>query len=174
MARFFRGENDLYKMLKEDHQKIQSTLEQIENSTETERPHLFSMLEHEVIPHLKAEEKIFYPVLRENLRTHEDALESFEEHRIAQNLVNEMRQSGEMDTTWKAKSIVLKTILDHHFKIEESRVFDDASKAIPEDNLKIMARAYQDEKSRLQSSFRAGEKTTTTTSATGTNSTPSP
>ena len=168
MARLFRGENDFYKMIKEDHQKIHSTLEQIENSTQSERMHLFSTLEHEVIPHLKAEEKVFYPVLRDNLRTHEDAVASFEEHRIAESLINDMKQSGEMGTAWKAKSAVLMTILEHHFKAEEGRVFDNANKAIPEEHLKDMARAYQDEKSRIQSGMNTGEETITTTTTTTT------
>lgn len=151
MVKFFKGENELYKMIKDDHEKIQSALEQIENSAQSDRPHLFATLVREMVPHMKAEEKAFYPILKSNLRTHEDALISAEEHRVAESLLDEMKQSSEMDETWKAKSTVLRTIIDHHFRMEEGRVFDDADKAIPEDHLKDIARSYQEEKTRVQS-----------------------
>ena len=150
MVRFFRGENDLYRTIKEDHQKIQNTLMQIETSAQSERPHLFTTLMRELVPHMKAEEKALYPILKDNLRTHDDALLAYEEHRVAESLLSEMKQMGEMDAAWKAKATVLKTLIDQHIKNEEGRVFENASKAIPEDNLRDIARSFQEEKTRVQ------------------------
>jgi hemerythrin-like domain-containing protein len=145
--------NDLYKQLKDDHQRIQNVLTQIEQSTPEARPTLFMNLKRELVPHLMAEENAFYPMLKSNLRTHDAVLVSMEEHHIAIALVKEMDQMSVQDETWIAKATVLNSVVTNHIKYEESKMFSDATKAIPESNLKEVARTFQVEKEKQVASI---------------------
>jgi hemerythrin-like domain-containing protein len=106
---------------------------------------------------MKAEELIVYPVLKNNVRTHEGSLLSLEQHRLAQVLLSQLDQTGVGDESWKAKIIVLKDTVTTHIREEESNVFSEASKAIPEGELNNMAGPFQREKEAVISSTLAGE-----------------
>lgn len=145
--------NELFKLIKDDHERIESASQQIEKAGESDRGYLYSNLKRQLIPHMKAEEKVVYPVLRNNLRTHEGALLSMEEHRIAESLMKELDKMPVEDETWKAKFTALAEVVTNHIKKEESNVFSESSKAIPEEELNNMASSFQREKEKVTSSI---------------------
>jgi hemerythrin superfamily protein len=152
-----RINNKLFKMIKDDHDRIENALQQIENSAESERGYLLRNLKRELIPHMRAEEMVLYPVLKNNIRTHEGSLLSYEQHRLADVLISQLDQTSAGDETWKAKMIVLKEVVTNHIREEEGNVFSETSKAIPEGDLNNMAGPFQREKESVISSTLAGE-----------------
>ena len=82
--------------------------------------------------HAGIEEQIFYPAYREASGTKkgEDlTLEAYEEHRVADRLISELRALPNTDETWGAKLKVLKENLEHHIKEEETELFPKVKKA---------------------------------------------
>jgi len=80
--------------------------------------------------HAKMEAAIFYPALRRAGKTEdkESVLEAAEEHGRVNDLIAKIRWSEGRDETFKAKLTVLKEIVEHHLKEEESTMFDPAAR----------------------------------------------
>jgi hemerythrin superfamily protein len=146
-------------MIKDDHDKISSIFQQFESAAESERGYLYRNLKRELIPHMRAEETVVYPVLKNNLRTHDASLLSLEQHRLADVILSQLDAIPNQDETWKPKLLVLKDVVNTHIKEEESNVFSETSKAIPEEELNNMAAPFQREKESVVSTTLAGEPT---------------
>ena len=78
--------------------------------------------------HADMEEKIFYPALRKAGKSKEkdSVLEAVEEHACVKDLVAKIKRITGRDETLMAKVTVLKELVEHHVKEEESEVFDEA------------------------------------------------
>jgi hemerythrin superfamily protein len=82
--------------------------------------------------HAKMEEKIFYPALRKaGKRDEKDSvLEAAEEHGIVKDMIAKIKRIKGRDETLEAKVTVLKEMVEHHVKEEESTMFDEARKVL--------------------------------------------
>ena len=121
---------DFYELLKEDHRNIEKLLQ----ATEKARPHsekheeLFLELIREVRLHNYLEELLVYPMLQEKAQTLDLSLESIEEHRIMQMLLDEMEDVTTRDEQWAAKFQVFKEQIARHVREEEEKTFPAARK----------------------------------------------
>ena len=74
--------------------------------------------------HASAEEKIFYPAVREDSPDAAPTLdESFEEHHVMRFLIGELRDMSPIDERFDAKFTVLAENVKHHIKEEEAELF---------------------------------------------------
>jgi hemerythrin superfamily protein len=82
--------------------------------------------------HAKMEEKLFYPALRKagKQKEKESVLEAAEEHACVKDLVAKIKRVQGRDETLEAKVLVLKELVEHHVKEEESEIFDQARKVL--------------------------------------------
>ena len=82
--------------------------------------------------HAKMEEKIFYPALRKAGKQKEktSVLEAYEEHGCVKDLIAKIKRIQGRDETMEAKVTVLKELVEHHVKEEESEIFDEARKVL--------------------------------------------
>lgn len=136
--------NDFFKLLKKDHEKVKEILERLNDSNENqveERNRLFSQLKTELLPHMAAEEKEFYPNIEYNHDFKKDVLEAYEEHKSARNVLFELDSMRPDNVDWSAKIQVLKELIEHHIDEEEDKIFDDAEEVINDDDMnKVMER----------------------------------
>jgi hypothetical protein len=74
------------------------------------------------------EEKIFYPALRKAGKSKEkdSVLEAAEEHACVKDLIAKIKRITGPDETLEAKVTVLKELVEHHVKEEESEMFSEA------------------------------------------------
>jgi iron-sulfur cluster repair protein YtfE (RIC family) len=127
---------DIYTLLQEDHEKVKSLFDELEETTERalkKRAHLFSELKMELEIHALAEEKYFYPLLKEDDSTHEMALEAVEEHAVVKRLLKELEKDDKGTEEWAAKLKVLKENVEHHVGEEEGDLFKKAKQVIGKD-----------------------------------------
>ena len=120
---------DVYRLLKEDHKKVMSLFNELEDTTERAlktREHLFVNLKMELTLHAEAEEKFFYPRVEEPKATHELTLEAYEEHKVVKTLLAELEADAKNTEEWAAKLKVLKENVEHHVKEEEGELFPKA------------------------------------------------
>lgn len=132
----------VFDLLKHDHEKVSQLLAQACQTTERAektREKLFEEIKNELKVHEQIEEKIFYPVLKEFKETKDIILESFEEHHFVNVALAEIVKTDVNDERWKAKMTVLKEMVAHHIKEEETVLFPKAKELVSEDELKSIA-----------------------------------
>ena len=124
---------EIYQILKVDHKTFKALLKKLDETTERshkERLTLFTKLKETLIPHARAEEKIFYESLKlSEVKEAEDlAFEGYEEHGVADRLIKELDKTDTTDKRWGALMSVLKENLEHHIKEEEENLFKKGQK----------------------------------------------
>ncbi|MBI2853747.1 MAG: hemerythrin domain-containing protein [Chloroflexi bacterium] len=143
---------ELLDLLHQEHLKVKSTLDQLKMATHgspQQKEELFNNLKRDLTPHFRGEEQFLYPALQQKVESRQDALESFEEHHAAKLVLNELDTTPIGEERWAAKVSVLKDMVDHHFKEEEDKIFEDARKYLTEDQMRDIMQNYQSEKSQM-------------------------
>jgi hypothetical protein len=129
---------DAITLLKDDHEKVSGIFEQLEPTTERAvktREELFTKLKQELDIHAYIEEKIFYPVLKQEAETRAITLEGVEEHHVIKLLLNELAGMQVDSEQWTAKLKVLKENVEHHVEEEESEMFKGAREVLSKEQL---------------------------------------
>ena len=117
--------SDFYNLLKKDHQEVMGMLNQMKELSEKDykkRETLLKQMKQELVPHLRAEEKAFYSILRQNEEAKEDAMEAMEEHHAAELILRELEKMSPQEEFWPAKLSVFKEMINHHIEEEEGRI----------------------------------------------------
>ncbi|KMQ50368.1 hemerythrin HHE cation-binding protein [Chitinispirillum alkaliphilum] len=126
---------DILDQIHTEHELVQNLFKEIlQTSTGSvkTREKLFTELKKNLIPHMKSEEELFYPLLKEHRHTKEMSLEALEEHHVAEMVLSELDRMAPSDENWNAKIKVLSELIEHHIEEEESEVFKGARDIIPQ------------------------------------------
>ena len=123
-------------LLKQDHKQLKKMLKTaIEAEGGEEREHVLDHVRAELVRHERIEEEIFYPRLRGNEEVKEIVLEGYEEHHVADVILDELLDIPASSDLWKAKVKVLKENIEHHIKEEEDEMFPKARKVLSREQL---------------------------------------
>jgi hemerythrin-like domain-containing protein len=146
---------EFFKLLRKDHKEVKDIFEELQETKgkPSQREKLFKKLKEEIKPHMKAEEHVFYPALKDNKEAREDVLEGIEEHHVAELVLNELEDLSPKEDQWAAKLSVLKELVEHHIEEEESKIFDDAEEVLSEDEMKKIMKKFEEEKEKVKSSM---------------------
>src|SRR4051812_9887665 len=122
---------DAFTLLKADHDKVKKMFKEYEGKGD--RAHkgkleLAQTIFHELGIHEQIEEEIFYPAIREHASKEgvEIVLEGYEEHHVADVLIEELKALDIEDEHYDAKMTVLKENIEHHIEEEEGDMFKEA------------------------------------------------
>lgn len=135
-----------FKLLKEDHKRVAKLFKEIESAGERAiktKQNLFDELRTELTQHMELEETEVYPVLEEQDKTKDMALEGIEEHAVCKRLIEEIGAEEAGSEVWEAKIKVLKENVEHHVDEEEEEMFPDAEKALPKEILEALGAAIE-------------------------------
>jgi hemerythrin-like domain-containing protein len=124
-----RDENDPIVLLETDHRRFEDLLKKGEETTERAvkgRTELLKILTAELNVHEAIEEKILYPALKSHPEARDLVLEGYQEHHVADLIVEELHGLARNDEKWGAKFKVLKENIEHHIEEEESDMFPTA------------------------------------------------
>jgi len=149
---------DFFNMIRKDHQELKEMFSQLEKMPDSEyarREETFNKLKMELVPHMRGEEKAFYPVLRQNQQSKMDVMEAMEEHHIAEVSMMELDRMSKQEEFWAPKLMVFKELINHHIKEEEDKVFKDAEKVISHDQMQEIIRGFQEEKEKSRNKVTA-------------------
>jgi hemerythrin-like domain-containing protein len=141
--------HELLVTLENDHDEVKAILDKLENTSKTAKKtkeDLFLKLKRHLIPHMKGEEKHLYSALTDDKEGHEVALESLEEHHVAEMVLQELDSLDKDAENWDAKLKVFKELVEHHIEEEEEEVFRAAEEAFNEDQLDDMMSSFVEEK----------------------------
>jgi hypothetical protein len=124
-----KGDNDPIALLESDHRRFEKLLEDGAATTERavkRRSELLTTLTNALNLHELLEEKILYPALKSHPEARDIVLEGFQEHHVADLIVDELKRVATDDEKWGAKFKVLKENVEHHIEEEETQMFRTA------------------------------------------------
>ncbi len=133
------GEPDAIQLLENDHRRLEDLLTRGEDTTEgavRRRTSLLDMITSEFTVHERIEEKVFYPALKAHPEATDIVLEGYQEHHVADMLVEELHGLPKDDERWGAKFKVLQESIQHHIEEEEGEMFRTARAVMSRDELR--------------------------------------
>lgn len=120
---------DILKTLKKEHEEVKSLLRDLQDSdVASERKALVRKIKLALVPHTKAEEKVVYDavIALRDQDAQVDGHEGYVEHELAARTLTKLdAMSDARSAEHKATAKVLKELVEHHIKEEESNVWDD-------------------------------------------------
>ena len=132
---------DAIKLMKEDHVRLKSLLADAEKAEDGDkREGLLAVIRAEMAAHEVMEEQIFYPALRPHEEAHDVVMEGYEEHHVADILMDELMEVSADSDVWKAKMKVLKEAVEHHIEEEEGDMFKKARQVMNKGELEDLGR----------------------------------
>jgi len=141
------GKDDLLDVLKREHREASALLDEIlDTEGAVKRSALFKKLKPALLSHLHGEEAVFYPLLKRHAekKIKTDAIEGFVEHNLAKGLVKQLDGVvAKASAEWTARCKVLKELVAHHVKEEESTIWKDARKHLGAAKLEQLVAPYQ-------------------------------
>lgn len=112
--------------LAQDHRSIETMFESLATLASQEpdaRRQQFTAMQSLLQAHARAEEEVVYRVLRSRMPAEVKVLEAYEEHHIADVLLQELASDCPGGPGWNAKIRVLHELVRHHIKQEELILF---------------------------------------------------
>jgi hemerythrin superfamily protein len=143
-------------MLKEDHAKVKSLLEQLTDTTdraEKKRQDLLDKIERELAIHTQLEEEVFYPAFRDANGSKNKAMyfEAVEEHRAVEKLVlPDLKKTDPTSAKFAGRAKVLRELVEHHVKEEEQEMFPEAESVMGKETLEDLAQRMEARRKELK------------------------
>ena len=129
------------KLIEQDHREVEELFSQFEQSGDKS---IAMKICAELDAHAEAEEKAFYPIVREEV----DASlvkEAEEEHGEARQLIGRIKQTSDPEHLTELVA-ELKKDVQHHVQEEESEMLPKARESLGESRLSEVGRAFQEAK----------------------------
>ena len=160
-----RSGMDAISLLKKDHGTVRQLLKRLESSTENGRGdsgELLRQIENELKIHTQIEEEIFYPAFRDAVESEDDQrlyYEALEEHRVVDLVMPEIKSKRKNSDEFAAKAKVLKDLVEHHAKEEETHMFPKARRAMGAAGLRELGQRLKERKQELMRGGRTSQGT---------------
>lgn len=147
-------------MLKSDHATLKRLLRELSETSERavkQRETLVSQIERELKTHAQIEEEVFYPAFKAiTKKTDAEDLfyEAAEEHHVADMVLPALKAANPKSPEFKAKAKVLKDLLEHHIKEEETQMFVVARQLFDEDQLREIGDLMQARRDTIEAMWK--------------------
>ncbi|HSW51129.1 MAG TPA: hemerythrin domain-containing protein [Bryobacteraceae bacterium] len=132
---------NVLEMLRFDHQSVDKIFHSImltSSSDKAKREELFGALKEALIKHAHAEEKVFYPPLREKQQAHDIIEEGIHEHHSVEDQLQKMSSIPADSDDWLDAVQHLKDSVQHHVQEEENEIFPKAEQLLGSQRLDQM------------------------------------
>lgn len=129
-------------LLKFDHEAVNKLFSSIlltSSADKARRQELLGALKEALIRHAHAEEKVFYPPLREKSQVHDLVEEGIHEHHAMEERLRRLAGIPMDSDDWIDAVEALKDRVQHHVHEEESEIFPKARQLLGDDELDRMA-----------------------------------
>lgn len=136
---------DIYSLIKKDHQEVASLFRRLkaaEGFCETSEQ-LFAQLREELELHTHAEERVLYSALQEAEGTQELLEAALNDHKLVQELLDELAALRMDDEVWNEKLEVLEKHVEDHVEEEEGDILDVARRLFSTEQIAELAQRWQ-------------------------------
>ncbi len=126
---------DILDKIKQDHDDFKHMFTKMneKRAQGTQDEAIFQELRRRVTAHMEIEEEVLYPALEKHAKSTRHALQGFEEHDIAKELLTGLQQMPRDVERWAAKFQVFQQLLRLHISEEEAAIFRDTRSEISEE-----------------------------------------
>jgi len=124
---------DAIKLLETQHKEVKALLEKVVETSGQEGQKLLQEITKNLLAHMVIEQEIFYPAAAK--ADLPDIEEGYEEHFVAREMINRALQAKGDKPLFQARCKVLKELIEHHVKEEESELFATIKKSLGRDEL---------------------------------------
>ncbi|MDQ3106783.1 MAG: hemerythrin domain-containing protein [Actinomycetota bacterium] len=151
---------DAITLLKQDHKTVADLFRQFEKSSDpSARQRLVATIIEELTLHAEVEEEVFYPAVRRKVpEVDDDILESYEEHRVAVWLMDQLKGLSPSDERYEARVMVFKEVVEHHVEEEEENWFPKVRKDLTRKELGELGVALEEAKVRRGMPLKPAKK----------------
>ena len=135
----------IYDALKKDHVKVLGLIDELIalGDKDESRDALVQEIRGELIPHSRAEEKLFYNSIRALDADSGKVMHSFNEHVAAETLLRSLQVTEKLNLGWKKTAIALRDALTQHIRDEETEVFALAKKVLSTEEAEQIGLAFE-------------------------------
>ena len=143
-------------MLKSDHAKVRRLLRELGETGDRavkERERLVREIERELKTHAQIEEELFYPTFKkvaEDTEAEDLFYEATEEHHVVDMVLPALKAANPKSPEFEAKAKVLKDLVEHHAREEETQMFTQARQLMNEEQLEALGELMQQRKESIQ------------------------
>ena len=139
--------------LHNDHQEVSRMIEQTMKTEESaERNKLFKDMMNMLLAHSQAEQNVLYKKMEksDDEKARMFALEGDNEHKIVEQQLEQMAKArNKASEQWTAQLTVLRELVNHHVREEESTGFSCARSEFDREQLEKMGQQFQRQKEKL-------------------------
>src|SRR5438034_8762693 len=139
--------------LHQDHEAVSDFIEQLlKTEAGAERSNLFREMMSMLLAHSHAEQNVLYKKMEksDDEKARSFALEGTNEHQIVEQQLKQMARARNKATEqWTAQLTVLRELVNHHVKEEESTGFSCARNEFNREELEKMSGQFQRQKEKL-------------------------
>jgi hemerythrin superfamily protein len=147
-------DTDILETLKKEHDEVKDLLEELQETEAGEkRGRLVQQIKQALVPHTKAEEKVVYDrvIALRDKEAQTDGHEGYIEHELASETLQRLEALGaSASAEHVAVAKVLKELVEHHIKEEESNVWSDVKKNFSDEDRKQMNVQFEAAKARVK------------------------
>lgn len=143
-------------MLKADHANVKRLLRQLTETTERAvkgREELVRQIERELKTHAQIEEELFYPTFKkvaEDTDAEDLFYEATEEHHVVDMVLPALKACNPKSPEFAAKAKVLKDLVEHHAREEETEMFPQARRLMNDEQMAALGDLMQQRKETIQ------------------------
>jgi hemerythrin-like domain-containing protein len=136
-------------MLKSDHATVKRLLRELDETSERatrQRETLVAQIEREIKMHSQIEEEVFYPAFKaktENTDSVDLFYEAAEEHHVVDMVLPALKAANPKSHEFGAKAKVLKDLVEHHIREEETQMFQQARALFSDEQLRELGDLMQ-------------------------------
>jgi hemerythrin superfamily protein len=139
--------------LHQDHEELSGLIEQcLKTEASAERNQIFKEIMSMLTAHSEAEQQVLYKKMQksDDEKTRSFVFEGINEHQIVEQQLQQMaRTRNKASEQWTAQLTVLKELVNHHVKEEESTGFSCARNEFDREELEKMSGQFQRQKEKL-------------------------
>ena len=147
-------EVDLLDTLKEEHEEVGALLKKLtESASSKERRSLVGQIKAALVSHSKAEQKVLYDAIIavKDRQAQKDGTEGYIEHALVSKTLTDLDKITDTNSVeFAATAKVLRELIEHHVKEEESAVWTDAKRHFSAEQRQSMNRRYLAEKGKVR------------------------
>lgn len=140
---------NVLEVLKDDHATVERLFSNILSTSSADkarREALFHALKEAVVKHAHAEEKVFYPPLREKQQAHDVVEHGLDEHHTVERLLQRMDGIPADSDDWVDTLESIHDKIKEHVQEEEDEIFPQARKLLGDQELDRMTESFLDTK----------------------------
>jgi len=152
-ATYAQGDMDILTKLKKEHREVQLLLDQLVDANgAAERKSLLRQIKTALVPHSRAEEKVVYDAVRalRDKDARQDGEEGYLEHGLADRMLATLRKAASSSVEFAAAAKVLRELLNHHIREEESNIWSDVKDNFSDEDREQMNRDFEKAKKKVK------------------------